>query len=167
MSAAPLLRAAGREISWWIRHVWRATRRWPGQVLVLVGLAWLVGWVGAYGWLLVPVCSVAGLRVWALLSPTTCHRYLLGPVRRLWWRVALRRRWVGLAEACGLAVRHHRTSEQDRVRSTKPRLTWVSCSGPRVSLWIRPLLGQTVEDFDRGCRQAADFGWRDPGRAWI
>jgi DNA segregation ATPase FtsK/SpoIIIE, S-DNA-T family len=81
------------------------------------------------------------------VSPTSCHRLLLGPVRRLRWRVLFRRRWAGLAEACGLAVRPPGVADRERVALTKPRLTRVSCSGPRVSLWVRPLLGQTVETF--------------------
>lgn len=147
MIAVPFLRSVGREVWWWARHVCRGVRRWPGECLVLVGVLWLVGWVGAFGWLLVLVCCAAGFRVWALLSPTTCHRRLVGPVRRLCWRLTLQWRWAGLAESCGLAVRPPRATDRDRVVVTKPRLTRVSCSGPRVSLWIRPLLGQTVETF--------------------
>jgi DNA segregation ATPase FtsK/SpoIIIE, S-DNA-T family len=148
------LRATGAEIRGWIRCGWPLVRRYPGPVAVSVALVWLCrDWVPALVWVGVPVVVVA-LRAWAVVRPGSFGR-VAHPLVCLWKRLWLRWHWRGLAETCGLSMIDPRALARIRSgryrgefsRPAVPKVRRSHAEWPRVRLVVRPLMGQTVEDF--------------------
>jgi S-DNA-T family DNA segregation ATPase FtsK/SpoIIIE len=153
------LAATWSETAWWLSQLTRLVRRFPGHVAVLVAGSWLtaphIPWTLPLSGLTVVAVS---LRWWALAHPYAFHRVLGGPSIRLWRRVWLRRHWSQMAEACGLARFSGRSfvtreSSRPNVRPELPSLLRVGTAGPRLHLRVRPLMGQTFEDFERASEQ--------------
>jgi S-DNA-T family DNA segregation ATPase FtsK/SpoIIIE len=152
MSFAMVTLSMRSEVAWWGRGLAWVVRRWPGQVAVLGAVAWFCPTWLTLEWTVFVGMAVVLLRVCALRSPTSFHRWLLAPSRRLVWRIRLGRCWRDSALACGLgrpSGRRHGSSDQvaKDVREVAPQLTRITTDGPRVTLHVRPLVGQTVESF--------------------
>lgn len=145
MTSTALVRSAGREVLWWAGEGLRLVRRWPGQFVVFVSVVWLTGWT-PWSWVLTAAVAAVGLRVWARLASLSFQRLLYGPFRMLAWRIRLRRRWTTVAWACGLGTHGSGLSvDRGSQRREVPRLRRMTGDGPRLSLHLRPLVGQTVD----------------------
>ncbi len=158
MSGATMVRSVRAEASWWTRLLWRLLRRWPGPAVVVLAAVWLTPWSPPRGLALLAVLVVVGLRVWAVFASASFHRWFHAPSRRLVWRVLLRRCWRPVAVACELG--QSQTRRRDRRSGVPhddpqrvPRLARITTDGPRVTLHLRPLLGQTVETFAAAAEQ--------------
>ena len=122
------------ELYGWARTLLRVLRGAPGQVCVLFALAWI-----ALPWSVAAIAVTAAIfalcRWWARRHPRLVAR-VLGPVRgwRLRWQ--LTNRWEEICRRCGLAV-------PDVPAIRRSRATW-----PHVQLLVRPVLGQTLKDFE-------------------
>lgn len=152
MRVAMLTRGVRSEVGWWTGQLWRVLRRWPGPALALLAAVWLTHWSPKWSLILPLVLVVLVLRLWAVLGPASFHRWLHGPSRRLVWRVRLHRCWRPVAVACGLGrPRARRRGRTDGVPKDVPQrlpcLARLTTDGPRVTLHLRPLVGQTVETF--------------------
>ncbi len=160
MSVAALARGAG--VGGGLvgrRGLWRVVRRWPGPVaaLVAVGLAdaWspapgLDGPGGARGR---GVAAVGGPGA-GVVPPLAARAF---STRGVAGRAASHR-GVRVAVACGLGRSRWRgRSRADpasrAIRERLPRLTRVDHGRPRVTLHLRPLVGQTVETFSAAGEQ--------------
>jgi len=155
------LASAWAELGWWVRLLGRMLRRRPGQVVVLVAACWFVQpYVSAF-WLLVPVVVIAALRVWVRWRPRSFQRWMVAPVRGTWGRWWVRRHWQEIAERCGLGVYRPPPRYAHGVGAAMPaesavtvsRLVAVRGQGPRITLRVRPLLGQTYDDIERAGEQ--------------
>jgi S-DNA-T family DNA segregation ATPase FtsK/SpoIIIE len=139
------------EVTWWLRRLMTAARRSPGRTLVLVALLWLTA-PDSLPWVVVTAVVMLGLRVWALRAPLSFGR-VVGPLRGLWWRRRLRWRWRSLCEHCGLGQQIRRPlssrTAEPRPRFHIPRIARTRAAWPHLTLVVRPLLGQTLEDFER------------------
>ena len=126
--------ATWAEARFWGRSLTRLLTGHPGPVAVALAVAWLVGPRSL--WVLAPAVLVAiGLRVWARTGPVFFARRVAGPMRARLARRRIRRLWPEVCAACDLGY-----DEQ----APRPRM-WASW--PRVELCTRPVMGQTVEDF--------------------
>ena len=140
-------RGTGRELWWWFSRISCLLRRRPVHGVVALVTLWLFGstvlpWVVGFALLIVTI------RLWALRSPLAFERISAGPARRLLWRIRMRRIWPEVAAACGLAcTKRALTPGRHEPRPVLPRLLRVSAEGPRVTLHLSPLMGQTVETF--------------------
>jgi S-DNA-T family DNA segregation ATPase FtsK/SpoIIIE len=157
-------RVAREEAIWWAgglaRGAWFLARRAPGVVFALVGLVWLVT-LGAPAppfWMVPAMVAVAAvLRVWARVAPVRFAQWCAAPVCGLGWWCWLRWRWRPVTEACGLAVWRHSgpdtvtvtTGPARRRDRAHPHLESVRVSWPRVRAVVRPVLGQTLSDFEK------------------
>lgn len=122
------------EARWWAKHAARLTNA-PGPVIVVVAAVWLtLPWSG---WFVAGVVVLtAGLRLWAVLSPTTfiaCARFVVGPL----WKRRISSAWGETCRRCGLLVDDQAPTIVSR------RVIW-----PHVELTVSPLLGQTFEHFE-------------------
>lgn len=89
---------------------------------------------------LVPVCS-AVRALWDAISPLTYERFCGGPLRRRAWRRRVRKEWVSVSRRCGLTW----PWDADRKQSV-PRLLKVTARGNTLTLRVRAVVGQTVDD---------------------
>lgn len=155
MTGQTRLRATGAEVGWWLRQVARFARRAPGRALVLLAVVWLTApdglWIAGTG-----LAVLAVLRVWRLRAPVSFGR-VSGTLRGYWWRRRLRWRWRALCEQCDLAQPARRPGRprttDARPRFHLPRLVSVRSAWPHLTLVVRPLLGQTVDDFERAAEK--------------
>jgi S-DNA-T family DNA segregation ATPase FtsK/SpoIIIE len=157
--ATPLACVSGHAqwlTGWCVRH-----RRWLAVWLVVASLAVLAGRPGwAPAWLLVGLSPGLLALCWQAISPVGYERYAGGPARRVGWWWFCRRRWAGLADACGLSghaavtVRRagRRVTEHQQVA---PRLRRVQVSGSTVALTIRARAGQTLDDLEAAAPRLA------------
>ena len=120
-------------------------------MLVLAAVVWLtlpdsLPLLGVAGLVLV------GLRAWSLRAPLAYGR-AAGRVRGWVWRRHLRGQWRTLCERCGLAEEVRRPLRPRepgaRPRVDVPPVVRTRAVWPHLRLVVRPLLGQTVEDFER------------------
>jgi len=125
----------------------RAVMRHPGPVAVLVGSGWLAGphlppgiWfaTGTTATVLVIVAAQFPTQTAILTTRTRCRL-------RRWW---IRRHWQELMDSCGLAQYPGRPRRGGRRDIAVPRLKSSKASWPRVQLVVRPLMGQTLVDFE-------------------
>jgi S-DNA-T family DNA segregation ATPase FtsK/SpoIIIE len=141
----------GAEFGWWLRLLGRSARRSPGRTLVLAAVVWLT-MPDSLPWLVVAGLVLVGLRVWSLRAPLSYGRAAC-QVRGWVWRRRLRRQWRTLCERCGLAEEVRRPPRPRgpgvRPRVEVPSLVRTRADWPHVRIVVRPLLGQTVEDFER------------------
>ena len=123
-------------------------RRRPVHGGVALVTVWLFGST-VLPWMVSFALLIVTIRLWAVRSPLAFERISAGPVRRLLWRIRMRRIWPEVAAACGLArgKRALTPGRQEPRPASVPRLLRVSADGPRVTLHLRPLMGQTVETF--------------------
>jgi len=152
MSRSDVVRAGGWEARWWSRRTGRFVRRAPGRALVLVALLWLTAPEG-FKWAGLGLVLLIGLRVWALRAPMS-FGLVMGRLRGSLWRRRLRWRWRALCEQCGLGQQVPRPawSRAPEVRPSRlrvPRIAKTRATWPHLTLVVRPLLGQTLDDFDR------------------
>ena len=135
----------------WLKGVLSSSRRHPGHAVVLLALCWLTAPLLPI-WALVAVLGsmLAGL-VWSAMHPLSFHQLAVGPAMRIWRHTWFRRHWADVAAACGLGRERRRLARRELERSLEvdvPRLSRVRTDGPRVLMQIRPLMGQTLEDFE-------------------
>ena len=146
--------------------------RWWRRCTVMTGIAvWYV--VVTFG-ALVAVAAATGLTWtalgWRRFGPASFERFVAGPVGRSRRRSMYRERWADLAKGHGL-TRHEGRGEK-RV-TIVPRLhRRIECGAWADRLWVRPLVGQSVEDWQAqvdalamALRVAGDPGRRSPGPA--
>ncbi|MBO9553212.1 FtsK/SpoIIIE domain-containing protein [Cellulomonas sp.] len=131
----------------WTVQAWRAVLVCLviGNVLVIAGheaAGAVVPW-------LVPAWN-AGRAVWDALHPLTYERVLGGWLRRRTWRHRARKDWGRVAQRCGLAW----PWEADR-RHAVPRLLRVQTTANTLTLRVRAVVGQTVDDLDRAVEAVA------------
>jgi S-DNA-T family DNA segregation ATPase FtsK/SpoIIIE len=136
----------------WLRGLLRGARRYPGHAAVLLAAAWLtVPLVPAYAMAGVATLIV-GLLTWSARHPLSFHRVVTAPVTRVWRGLWFRRHWAEVADSCGLGKerRHDRRREPDRIPVIDvPERLRTRTDGSRVKLQVRPLMGQTLDDFER------------------
>jgi S-DNA-T family DNA segregation ATPase FtsK/SpoIIIE len=110
-----------------------------------VWLAWpWVSWVWrlAIAGLLVGL-GATSLLTWLFLQPVTRHLWCRG---RLWW---IRHNWNELAVQCGVAFnRQHQSTAKVNRPAAIPRLRSGLARWPRISLLVRPVMGQTLAEFE-------------------
>lgn len=151
MNVGALQGTVGREAAWWARRSLRAVRRSPGRALVLVAVVWLSA-PDSLLWIALVALGLLSLRVWSMKSPGSFVR-VVGPVRGRWWRRRIRWRWRPLCEECGLAQPlRFRAWARDKARASRfriPPVVRTRVNWPHLEFLVRPLLGQTVEDFER------------------
>ncbi len=140
-----------KEAFWWLHVAWRMTCRFPGPVLVLLAVGWLVGPALPLSLVVVLLLLVLALRIAALLWPAGFHRRLVAPTVGQVHRRRMRRHWPSAAAACGLGVPTHlgRTGQPDMDQVAVPRLLRSRVDGMRVQLRVRLLMGQTVEHVEK------------------
>src|SRR5690242_6753768 len=97
MTAKAMAAAAWSEVRWWLAFVVRTVRRLPGHAAVVVAALWLFGSRVPFTGYLALLVLASGLRAWALTSPLCFRRALVEPLRGLWRRAWIRRRWAQLA----------------------------------------------------------------------
>ncbi|MGH9117909.1 MAG: FtsK/SpoIIIE domain-containing protein [Acidimicrobiales bacterium] len=86
---------------------------------------------------------VAAVGVWRLGWPGSFHRVVMGRVRASQRRCWYRQHWTALMIGHGLG-------RQRKDKTTVPRLRRRIGCGPWLDrLWIRPLVGQSVEDWEK------------------
>lgn len=124
----------------WTVQSWRAI-----LVCLVIGDLLLIADHEAAGiavlWL-VPAWSTVRA-VWGAVSPLTYEAVLGGPLRRRGWRRRVRRDWAPVARRCGLAW----PRESDE-RHAIPRLLQVRASGNTLTIRVRAVVGQTLDDLD-------------------
>lgn len=145
-----IITAAWSEVCWWGRLLGQGTRHQPGHVVVVIAFTWLAApWLPWPHALVLPGLVLA-LRIWWILSPTSCHSLFLAPVRNAHRKHWIRRNWADVATACGLAAElNRRTTGTAWPESQVPSIRRMTSRGTRIQVTVRPLLGQTVEDFER------------------
>ena len=161
MSSKAFVTAAWTEAAWWGRVGLAMVRRFPGHVAVACAALWLLAPVVPWFWPVGTVSVVLAGRIWARLRPISWHRVVSGPAGRIWRRIWMHRQWGSVAAACGLGARPLAKRPQDpgEARSAQPaapavpRLVRITCEGPRVALRLRPLMGQTIEHFEKASEQ--------------
>lgn len=138
----------------WLGYWARDHRRWLGAWLVIATLATLLGHLSLAG-------KVAGIAlspalvgmIWRGITPVGYERWCAGPVRRLGWRRHVRRRWLAIADRCGLTAsvpvrtRQRRDGPVDH-RLVAPKLRRVRTNGHLLELTVRARAGQTIEDLE-------------------
>ncbi|WP_402376979.1 FtsK/SpoIIIE domain-containing protein [Isoptericola rhizosphaerae] len=142
-------------------RAWQAVRRvfsalWLALRWTARGWWWLTASVFFYGVLslmghdllsVVILFSVPAWNLtqafWAVFSPMTYEPLLGGPLRRFSWRRHVRRNWLDLAIACGLA------SAVVLDRRVVPRLLRVRARGNTLRVRVRARAGQTLDDLRR------------------
>ena len=146
MNARVVAAATWTEASWWARQLFVACRRYPGHVVVAAAAGWLLLPLAPVRVLVGPVMVVVALRAWARLAPVGFHRNVVGPGVRRYRCWTMRRRWPGLAAACGLGIqpvprRSPRPGRHNEVLGAPavPKLVRVMAGGPRLRLRVRPL----------------------------
>lgn len=110
--------------------------RWCGYLVVACAALWLLrGWATTIG----TTVLAAGiwLAVWRLARPISYARCVSVPAHGAWWRRRVRGSWAQVARCCELAY-----EQPPRIR--RCRAEW-----PRIVLVVRPLIGQTLEEFER------------------
>jgi S-DNA-T family DNA segregation ATPase FtsK/SpoIIIE len=165
--AARLVGAAVRLLTGrviWLGRWCRRHRRWLALWLLVAAMVGLVGDLGSALWLLAGSSLGPGLAgcVWSGFAPRSYELLVAGPSRRLRWRWYARRRWEGLARACGIsdlrAVRTRLDPYGRRVEETRwvaPRLRRVRVRGHLVELTIRARPGQTLTELEAGAERLA------------
>lgn len=141
--------------------VWHEALRWARGLAVAAG-----GHLGhavvllALAWLSIPILPgpviVAGAAllltglVWSATHPLSFHQLLSGPATRAWRRHWFRSHWAEVAVTCGLSRerRTYRGTEPNGHQVEVPHLLRVRAEGARVVLRLRPLMGQTLEDYE-------------------
>jgi DNA segregation ATPase FtsK/SpoIIIE, S-DNA-T family len=141
-----LRNAAWHFVSWTVQS-WRAI-----LVCLVIGNMLLIADHEATGlavmWL-VPVWNVARV-AWDAVSPLTYEAVVGGRLRRRSWRRRVRKGWAQVAQRCGLASPRERDERQ-----TVARLLRVQTSGNTLTLRVRAVVGQTVDDVDRAVEAIA------------
>jgi S-DNA-T family DNA segregation ATPase FtsK/SpoIIIE len=164
-----------------------AAGRWSRRVLMVAGTAVVfvtikLGAVVAFVAACVLVLVATG---WRFVSPRTFRRFVVRPVRFSRRRSWYREHWADLM----LGHRLGRERRQgDRVVTVVPRLRRpIRCGVWGDRLWVRPLVGQSIEDWETetdalaialgalGCRVALDrpgtvrleVRWGDPLAAMV
>jgi S-DNA-T family DNA segregation ATPase FtsK/SpoIIIE len=135
----------------WLRTSLLLTGRYPGHAAVLLASAWL-----AMPFLSTPIAATAALIVpgclfWSAGHPVSFQRVLVWPIVTTWRRLWFRHHWTEIADACGLTRERRRATRPGsppELDVQVPRVTQVRAEGQRVLLAARPLLGQTLEDFE-------------------
>jgi S-DNA-T family DNA segregation ATPase FtsK/SpoIIIE len=131
-----------------VSHLLTALRRYPGPAAVLVAVIWLTWPLIGVRWRLdiagcIVVLGVCGLAALRFLQP------VLRSLRcraKLWW---VRYHWSELAISCGLSdERMRRSMHPAQNRVSVPRLHSRRTRWPRIRLTVRPLMGQTLTDFE-------------------
>lgn len=146
----------------WLGRYLARNREWIIGLLVVGLVAWSVDErqvaAALVGLAVAPVVVCLG---WRTGWPVSYERVCAGPSRRLGWWWRCRRRWVQIAESCGLGVRVPvivKKSDGTRVRENVvrvPRLRRVRVRGHVLRLTIRARAGQTVEDLDAAAPRIA------------
>jgi S-DNA-T family DNA segregation ATPase FtsK/SpoIIIE len=135
----------------WLRSLVRSAGRHPGHAVVLLAVAWLAVPVLPAGFILTGLAIASSCLFWAATHPLSFHQLVAGPAARVWRRSWFRRHWPEVARACGLGQERRlqvRPENERRLKVHVPRLGRVRADGPRVLLRVRPLMGQTLEDFE-------------------
>jgi S-DNA-T family DNA segregation ATPase FtsK/SpoIIIE len=135
----------------WLRGLTASAGRHPGYAVVLLAVTWLAIPVLPRGFLLTAPALATTCLFWAATHPLSFHQLVTGPAVRGWRRSWFRRHWPELAGACGLGRerrRRGRADRENRLEVDVPGLGRIRTDGPRVMLRVRPLMGQTVEDFE-------------------
>ena len=135
----------------WLRGLIASAGRHPGHAVVLLALGWLAMPVLPTGLLLTGPTLATTCLIWASTHPLSFHQLVAGPAVRVWRRSWFRRHWIEVAAACGLGRERRfpgRPEADPRLEVDFPRLGRVRTDGPRVLLRVRPLMGQTLEDFE-------------------
>ncbi len=89
--------------------------------------------------------------VWSATHPLSFHRVVVGPASRTWRKSWFRRHWHEVAVACALGRERRRIDRRDLARPIEvdvPPVTRIRTDGPRVLMQVRPLIGQTLEEFE-------------------
>lgn len=124
----------------WTVQSWRAI-----LVCLVIGDLLLIADHEAAGvavlWLVPALCIVRA--AWEAVSPLTYEAVLGGPLRRRGWRRRVRKEWGRVARRCGLALPWN--SEK---RHAIPRLLQVRTGGNTLTLRVRAVVGQTLDDLD-------------------
>ena len=138
--------AVWNSISWTVQS-WRTL-----LVCLVVGDVLLIADHEAAGvavlWL-VPLWSTARA-AWDALNPLTYERFLGGPLRRRSWVRRVRHKWATVARNCGLAWPWDGSEDQ-----SVPRLLRVSAHGNSLTLRLRAVVGQTVDDLAKATEAIA------------
>jgi S-DNA-T family DNA segregation ATPase FtsK/SpoIIIE len=148
--------AVWREALRWLRGTVAWLLRHPGHVVVLLAISWLAAPVTPWPLAALAAVAAAATLTWSATLPLSFHLLVCGPVTRAARYVRFRHRWPEVAAACGLARERRRAGsvEPDRqVAVDVPRVQRVRAEGPRVVMNVRPLLGQTIEDFESACER--------------
>lgn len=139
------LRVAAGEVGWWVGRLVQFIRRHPRQAVLWLGLLWLSFWLGV-GWPWLPLLGLVpmlSLFVWERAWPVSFRLRVADPLFRYRTGRWLRRQWVMVMEACGLARKlpSQETAQAPALR----RLTW-----QEGQLVVTPslLTGQTIEDLE-------------------
>ncbi|WP_392507520.1 FtsK/SpoIIIE domain-containing protein [Naumannella halotolerans] len=137
------LRWCGLEVWWWISRLVRLLLRywlWSLFAVIIVNL----GVIQETWWPLVAIITfLVVLGLWARIWPVSFDRYVALPSFRRRTKRWLRRSWVPVMDACGLARRI--PGEKTMVVPSRRRLRWVN---GQLSVQPRLLIGQTVEDVE-------------------
>lgn len=139
----------------WVVAWARNHRRWLAVWLIVASTAFLLGSTGtALEAAAVGVGPALIGLVWRAIAPVGFERWCAGPARRLGWRRRLRgRRWLDVAQRCGLTEQVPHTVRREGKRTTDyrtvaPRLRKVRTRGHLLELTVRARAGQTIEDLE-------------------
>jgi S-DNA-T family DNA segregation ATPase FtsK/SpoIIIE len=130
----PSIHEVCSELRWWARPVAGIVRRAPGHVCVVAALVWLT-----LPWSAISVAVAVGVlavfRV-STLRRLNCFIRIVGYGQGLRWRWRIKRQWVEICHRCGLA------------RPDVPQIRRAGVGWPHVHLVVRPVIGQTLRDFE-------------------
>jgi S-DNA-T family DNA segregation ATPase FtsK/SpoIIIE len=151
--AGPVLLVMLAGLVWCVREAlrffWRHQARTVAAVVTLVAAVV----IGVENLTLVAVVASAGSVIWWVWWPATFARWIANPARYLWRRGRYRREWRWLTFGCGLGHEH---TEQDLLWHSRQVVNVSKLRRIRCSTWIdrltfRPLVGQTVEQWEKRC----------------
>jgi S-DNA-T family DNA segregation ATPase FtsK/SpoIIIE len=147
----------GPHLRWWLTGLGWLLREAPGHLLVVLAVVWWTRPISL--WLLAGLLAVvqAG-RVLLARHPRLWR--LAGPLLGVGWLYGLRRKWLRLCDGCGLArqdpelivrtgvLAHRRARRAARVRRREvPRIRRTRVEWPHTHVIVRPVLGQSLDDF--------------------
>lgn len=129
-------------------HLLSLLRRFPGPAVVLVAVAWLGSPLLDGRVMLLVGLSAAGVGVATFAARDQVRRAARSSAA--WWKLRwIRRHWRELTIACGLTFERPRARDAGSLATVEsPTLRSARARWPRVALTVRPLLGQTLADYE-------------------
>jgi len=138
----------------WLGHWVKAHRRWLAGWLIVVAVAKLLDDTSTVVMGITAALAPAAVgMVWRGFAPAGYERWCGGPARRFGWRRHVRRRWLAIADRCGLTATvptktRSRKDGQADYRLVAPKLQRVRTRGHLLELTVRTRAGQTVDDLE-------------------